>query len=81
MTLSGKYFSLLFLPATPSSLSRTLEGLFELIHCPSRTLDLPHVLLPEIQRNKGIIRWAAQGAEVSGHFQKLLTQTLIVRLL
>ena len=33
---SGKYYSLPFLPATPSSLSRTLKGLFELTQCPLR---------------------------------------------
>ena len=32
----GKRYSLPFLPATPLSLSRTLEGLFELTRCPSR---------------------------------------------
>ena len=35
---SGKYYSLPFLPATPSSLSGTLEGLFELTRRPSRVL-------------------------------------------
>ena len=33
---SGKQYSLPFLPATPSSPSWTLEGLFELTRCPSR---------------------------------------------
>ena len=33
------YYSLLFLLATPSYWSRTLEGFFELTHCPSRALD------------------------------------------
>ena len=37
---SGKHYSLPFLPATPSSPSRTLEGLFELKRCPSRALNL-----------------------------------------
>ena len=46
----GKHFSLPFLPATP--LSRTLEGLFELTLRPSRALNSPCVLLPELQRNK-----------------------------
>ena len=31
---------------SPSSLSRTLEGLFELARRPSRALDSPHALLP-----------------------------------
>ena len=43
----GKHFSLPFLPDTPSSPSRTLEGLFELTRRPSRALDSPHALLPE----------------------------------
>ena len=36
----GKHCSLTFLLATPSSASWTLEGLFELTRCPSRTLNL-----------------------------------------
>ena len=47
--LSGKNFSFLFLPATPLSLSRTLEGLSELTLCPSRALASPRVLVPELQ--------------------------------
>ena len=47
---SGKHYSLPFLPATPSSPSRTLEGLFELTLRPSRALDSPRALLPELQR-------------------------------
>ena len=39
--LSGNYFSFTFLPETPSSPFRTLEGLFELTQCPSRPLNLP----------------------------------------
>merc|ERR1712077_13918 len=49
---SGKHYSLPFLPATPSSPSRTLKGLFELTRRPSRALDSPRVLLPELQRYK-----------------------------
>ena len=64
---SGKHYSLPFLPATPSS--------------PSRTLDSPRALLPELQRYKDTVRCAALGAEVPGHCQQQLTQTLIVRLL
>ena len=77
---SGKHYSLPFLPATPSSLSRTLEGLFELTWRPSRALDLLHALLPELQRYKDTVRCAALGPEVPGHRQQQLTQTLIVRL-
>ena len=53
--LSGKQYSLPFLPATPSSPSQTLEGLFELTRRPSRALDSPRVLLPEQQRCKDIV--------------------------
>ena len=59
---SGKHFSLPFLPATPSSPSRTLEGLFELTWRPSRALDSPRALLPELQRYKDTVRCAALGA-------------------
>ena len=38
-------------------------------------------LLPELQRYKDTARCAALGAEVPGHRQQQLTQTLIVRLL
>merc|ERR1712073_77905 len=78
---SGKHYSLPFLPATPSSPSQTLEGLFELTQRPSRALDSPRALLPELQRYKDTVRCAALGAEVPGHCQQQLTQTLIVRLL
>ena len=37
----GKHFSLLFLPATPLSASRTLGKLFELTQRPSRAFDSP----------------------------------------
>ena len=53
---SGKHYSLPFLPATPSSPSRTLEGLFELTRRPSRALDSPRALLPELQRYKDTVR-------------------------
>ena len=43
------------------------EGLFELTRRPSRALDSPHALLPELQRYKDTIRCAALGAEVQGH--------------
>ena len=77
----GKHYSLSFLPATPSSPSRTLEGLFELTRLPSRALASPRALLPELQRYKDTFRCAMLGAEVPGHCQQQLTQTLIVRLL
>ena len=71
-------FSLPLLPATPSSLSWTLEGFFELIRRPSGVLDSPRALLPELQRYKDTVRCAVLGAKVPGHRQKQLTQTLIV---
>ena len=70
-----------FLLATPLSPSRTLEGLFELTRHPSRALHLPRALHPELHRYMDTARCAALGMEVSGHRQKQLTQTLIVRLL
>ena len=78
---SGKHYSLLFLPATPSSLSRTLKGLFELTWRPSWALASPRALPPELQRYKDTVSCAALGAEVPGHSQQQLTQTLIVHLL
>ena len=69
-----------FLPASPVSPSRTLEGRFELTRCPSRALNSPGAVLPELQRYKDSVRCAALGAEVPGHRQQQLTQTLIVRL-
>ena len=47
----------------------------------SSALNSPRALLPELQRNKDNVRRAALVAEVPGHRQKQLTQTLIVRLL
>ena len=76
----GKHCFLQFLPATPSSPPRTLEGL-ELTRRPSRALDLPRALLPELHRYKDTIMCAVLGTVVPRHRQKQLTQTLIVRLL
>ena len=47
--------SLPSLSATALALSQTLEGLFELIQCPSRSLDSPRALLPELQRYKDTV--------------------------
>ena len=58
-----------------------LGTLFELTRRPSQALDSPRALLPELQRYKDTIRCGALGAEVPGHRQQQLTQTLIVRLL
>ena len=60
---SGKHYSLLFLPATPSVLSWTLEGLFELTWHPSWALDSPCALLPELQRYKDTVRCGALGVK------------------
>ena len=57
------------------------EGLFELTRRSSRALNSPCALHPELQRYKDTVRCAELGAEVPGHCQKKLTQTLIVRLL
>ena len=50
----------------PSSPSRTLEGLFELTRRPSRALNLPRALLPELQRYKDTVSCVALGPEVPG---------------
>ena len=76
----GKYL-LLFLPATPSSPSRTLEGRFELTRRPSWALDSPRALLPELQRYKDTVGCGVLGAEVPGHRQQRLTQTLFTPIL
>ena len=77
---SGKHY-LVLLPATPSSSSPTLEGLFELTGLPSRALDTPCALLPVLQRYKDAARCGTLGAELPGHHQQQLTQTSNVRLL
>ena len=71
-------FHLPFLPATPSSWSRKLEGFFELTQFPSRAPS-PHALLLGLQRNKDTVRCDILSAKVSGHYQ--LCQNLIVCLL
>ena len=58
-----------------------LKVFFELTRRPSRALDSPRVLLPELQRYKDTVRCGSLGAEVPGHRPQQLTQTLIVRLL
>ena len=65
-------------PANLSSLSRTLEELFELSQRHSRALDSPRVVLPELQRNKDTVRCAALGAEVPAHRQEQLEQYFIL---
>ena len=51
----------IFLPVTPSYLSQTPEGLFELTRCPSRVVVLPRALLLQLQRNKDTVWCAARG--------------------
>ena len=65
----------------PLSLSRTLEGLFELTRRPSRALILDAYVVSELQRYKDTVWCGALGAEVPGHHQQQLTQTSNVRLL
>ena len=70
MVWTGKYFSLPLLPATPSSPSWTLEGLFKLTRRPSRALDSPSALLPtykdtdEIQGHRQVCR-ARRGGPIT----------------
>ena len=52
----GKHYSHLFLSSAISSLSPTLEGLFELTRRPSRALNSPRALLPELQRYKDTVK-------------------------
>ena len=69
-------------PATPSSPSRTLEGLFELTGRSSRALNLDTYVTSELQRYKETVRCGVLGAEVPGQRNKeQLAQTLIVCLL
>ena len=51
---SGKYYTLLFLPATPWSPSQTLEGLFELARRPSRVLDSSCVVSETTRTQSGV---------------------------
>ena len=54
---------------------------YSLPFLPATPSSPSHALLPELQRYKDTVRCAALGAEVPGHRQEQLTQTLIVRLL
>ena len=58
-----------------------LKGFFELTQRPSRALDSPYALLPELQRNKDTVWCATLDAEVPGNSQELVAQALLVRLL
>ena len=65
MTPHGRWQFSFVPPATPSSPSWTLEGLFELTQRSSRALDLSHAMLPEL---KDTASCAAVCAEVPGHW-------------
>ena len=75
------HYSPLFLLATPSSPSQTLERHFELTRHPSRAHGSPCVLLSEQQMYNDTVRCVALNAEVPGHRKKQLTKTLILGLL
>ena len=62
--------SLSLLTATPTSQSHTFEGLFELTLRPSRALDLPCRILPELRRNKNTVRFAMLDEEGARHSYK-----------
>ena len=64
----GNHFSGLFVPATPSSLSRTLEGLLELTQCPSRALVAVCVAsgATEIQGHRQVFRDPSTPSRISG---------------
>ena len=55
------------------------EGFFELTLRPSRSLESPCALHPELQRYKDTIRCVAPSVEIRGHRQEHQTHTLIVR--
>ena len=55
----GGYYSLLFLPATPSCPSLTLDGLFELTRRPSRALKPDAYVASELQRYKDTVGYGA----------------------
>ena len=71
-TCCEKILSLTFLLATPSSPSRTLEGLFELTRRPSRALDSPRALLPERKRKRG----KDTGKSIETYLQELSSDQL-----
>ena len=53
------------------------KGFFELTRRPSRALNLPRALLPELQRKKDTVRGVVLGVEVPGRRQKQPTQTFV----
>ena len=71
----------IFHPSYSLSRSWALEELLEQTRRSSRALNLSADVASELQRYKDTVRCAALGAEVPGHRQQQLTQTLIVRLL
>ena len=77
--MSGKHYSLPFLPATPLSQSRTLQG-HRVSSTSPRLASCVASRTTEIQGHQQVCRARRQG-EVPGHSQQQLTRTLIVRLL
>ena len=63
----------------PCLCPRLQSGFSELTRCPSRALNSPWALLPELQRKKANVRCAAMGSEVPEQRQIQLTHTLRVR--
>ena len=61
-------------------LVQTIEELFELTLSLQEPTTSPLKLDLKLQRYKDTVRCGALGAEVPGHRQQQLTQTLIVRL-
>ena len=59
-----KWFSVPFLQQLP----RLRLGPFKLNLCPSRAMDLPRALLPELQRYQDTVRCVALSVEVPGHY-------------
>ena len=58
------------LPVTPLLWSLTLDWLFDVMRCLSRTLDSSHALLLELQRVKDTVSSVAIAADVTGHCRK-----------
>ena len=54
-----------------------LKGFFELTRHPSRALDSPRALLSELQRINDMAKNVPLSAEVPGHCQEQLTETLM----
>ena len=75
----GKHWFLLFLPATHSSRSQTLEGLFKLTRRPSKVLNLTLYFAPRTTERQGPFQTLpfVLGMEIPRHCQQQLMRTLI----